>query len=254
MSNFKGGRFSLRRILSIIILASLGLLVLALVGNYLHIGFLILIFLSSIIWLASKSSSYRSSKILKNILDWLRGCLIFLFATGIFVSYGPIRNAIDLGSLRDHVREYSTVSGLKNPARTSPHQTEAYLKGKIITVNKKEKRLDDIYFDLPEELRATKPEDVGTIVWLEWGKDEAGFYCDWSDVLCKDGITPPKHDDPATVNTCHVTIIDKFIPAIVGEMSFMGSDPPQRKTRSGSSSGSMPTEEIVAYLQSLPKK
>jgi hypothetical protein len=235
-------RFSPKRILSIIILTGLGLLVLALVDSYLRIAFLILILLSSIIWLASKSSVYWSSKILKNILDGLRGWLIILFAAWIVAAFFSASYSIKDASLqdpfKDHVREYSTVSGLKNSVRTSPHRTQAYLKGKIITVNKKENRIDDIYFKLPEELRATKPEDVGTIVWLDWGEDRVGFYLG-------------SHGD-ATVNTCHVTIIDKSVPAIVGEINFRGSDPPERSY--GSSSGSMPTEVIVNYLRNLPKK
>jgi hypothetical protein len=129
--------------------------------------------------------------------------VIFVVVMIFFSIFFSIRNAIYLGPFKAHVNEYSIVSGLK------PKRTQAYLKGKVITVNKKVNRIDDIYFDLPEKLRATKPEDVGTIVWLEWGQDEFGFYCDESDSSCKASITPDRHHETATVITCHMTIIDK---------------------------------------------
>jgi hypothetical protein len=61
MSNFKNGRFSIMRILSIIILSGLGLLVLVLVSSSLSIGFRILICLIFIIWLVLKFSGGRFS-------------------------------------------------------------------------------------------------------------------------------------------------------------------------------------------------
>jgi hypothetical protein len=236
----------LRKILSIIIITSPCFLVLALVAH-LRFWILILIFWIFIIWLVLLVAKITDSPGLNS----LGGCLILLIlilslpATGLIIY--SINNAIYLGPFKDHVREYVTVSGLKNPARSSPHRTQAYLKGKIIPVNKTENKIDDIYYSLPEGLRATKPEDVGTIVWLDWGEDKVGHYCSEYIPGCFSS------DDPAIVNTCDVTIIDKSIPAIVVERNFRGSDPPQ-KTKGGGASGSMPTEEIVDYLQNLPKK
>lgn len=186
----------------------------------------------------------RMESHLSFLSEWLFAGLLlfscFIIFVAIFVAFYLKTDSITyLGPFMNHVKEYSTISGLKNSVRTSPHRMQAYLKGKIITVNKENNRIDNIYFDLPEELRAAKPEDVGTIIWLKWGENKVGSYTDGEDAI---------------VNNCHVTIIDKSISAIVDERNFRGSDPPKVKHGSGSDSGSMPTKEIVNYLQSLPKK
>lgn len=41
------------------------------------------------------------------------------------------------------------------------------LKGKIVVVRREECRLDPLHFRLPDELRAEKPEEVGTVVGIE---------------------------------------------------------------------------------------
>jgi hypothetical protein len=164
------------------------------------------------------------------------GCLTYLIIGVVMWVVFTVRGCIHqvyLDPFKAHFSEYTTVSSLK------PNRAQAYLKGKIIAVNKKEKKIDDIYFKLPEELRATKPENVGTIVWLDWGEDEVGTYTD---------------AETATVITCHMTVIDKSIPAIVGEINFRGDDPPELKKRLDSSSGTTPDEDIVFFLQNVPKK
>jgi hypothetical protein len=182
----------------------------------------------------------------KNNTNVSCSCLIYLFFGGffafVFVAFAifyAIRDAIYLGPFKEHVTEYSTVLDVKNPVKHSSEKKEAYIKGKIITVNNEEGEIDDIYFSLPEELRATKPENVGTIVWLEWGEDNIGSYTDGED---------------ATVITCDVTIIDKSTATVVAERNFRGSIPPNPKRSGEDGTGSMPIDEIVAYLKTLPKK
>lgn len=183
-----------------------------------------------------------------------------------------------LGPFKDHLGEYTDIPSLEDPSRKdllkdrikaentlnppptpkqapslsaqiglsptlllnpSPGSMQPYVKGKVILVNKEEKKIDHTYCELPEELRATRPEEVETIVWLEWGKDKVGRYTDGS---------------TAYVNTCKVTIIDRSIPAIVAVTNLRGSMPPNMTTRGGGAGGSMPTEEVIAYLQNLPRK
>lgn len=85
--------------------------------------------------------------------------LMYLFVGGgvgitlvINIIVSSVRDAVHLGPFKDHVSEYSTVSGLKNPAMTNPYVMKPYLKRKIITIDKKENRIDAIYYELPEEL------------------------------------------------------------------------------------------------------
>jgi hypothetical protein len=40
----------------------------------------------------------------------------------------------------------------------------------MVVVNVDERRIDDLHFVLPDDLRASKPEEVATVVLLTWGK------------------------------------------------------------------------------------
>jgi len=51
-----------------------------------------------------------------------------------------------------------------------------------------------------------------------------------------------------------VTIIDKLEAIIVDKKSFTGSEPPPTMLREGDGYGSKPTDEIVDYLESLPRQ
>lgn len=174
------------------------------------------------------------------------GCLIILFKVGIITIFWffqtvslAVRDLFQLQPFKDRVSEYATVPGLKNRTKSNRYPTKPYIKGKIILIDKSHNKISNIYYELPEELRATKPEEVGTIVWLKCGRDKVGSYTDGED---------------ATVITCQVTVIDKSIPIIVNKTKFKGSEPPQVKERGVSGSGEMPTKDIVDYLRSLPQK
>jgi RIO1 family len=122
----------------------------------------------------------------------------------------------------DHISEYYTITGLMNPTKINRSLTKPYIKGRIIPVAIDKVHgswgswIDDIYYQIPEDLRATKPKDVGTVVWLEWAED---------------------------ATTCKVTIIDKTLPIIVKEINFKrGTSISTKKIK------------IVNYLKSLPRK
>ncbi len=45
------------------------------------------------------------------------------------------------------------------------------VRGKMVVVDKKTQDIDwDVFFGLPDALRAGRPEEVGTVVWLEYGR------------------------------------------------------------------------------------
>src|SRR5207248_1841027 len=114
---------------------------------------------------------------------------------------------------QNHLNEYTS-----SVSRTLPG--EPYIKGKVILINKKENKVDDLFFSLPEELRPSTPEEVGTVVWLEWGERQVGYYgskdSSWDQTF-----------SPATMWHCDVTIIDLSIPAIlINKKYFVGSAAP----------------------------
>ncbi len=123
----------------------------------------------------------------------------------------------------------------------SKERPDARHKGKIIPVNVKEKEIDSLYWDLPEGLRAATPDDVATIVWLEWGEVQVSTY----------GNT----NKPALVQTCNVTVIDRDEKAILLREAFRGSDPPKSiKSRDSSGRGDKPTDKVVEFLQQHQQK
>lgn len=127
---------------------------------------------------------------------------------------------------------YIDIYGLKDPVGI-------YRRGKVIVVNPRERTVDDIYFDLPEKVRATTPNEVGTIILLEWTEDAVGHYS-WGGT--------------AYVHTANVSVIDKAMPALMIDRIFRGSDPPSKKIGRGDAYGSKPTGEIISFIAGLPKK
>jgi hypothetical protein len=119
--------------------------------------------------------------------------------------------------------EYYTMPGLKNPASGNRIPIKPYIKGKIVPIEKgkvvstkKVGWIDEaIYNSLPEDIRATKPDEVGTVVWLDRGED---------------------------MLTCRVIIIDKSLVTIVKKINFKGA------------TETIVNRKIVNYLKNLPKK
>ena len=112
--------------------------------------------------------------------------------------------------------------------------------GKIIVVDTAKRDVDwDIFFSLPDELRPVRPEEVGTIVWTNWGKDQVDSY---------------ENGAPAYVQWCKVTVIDRRTRTTIAESGqFRGTDAPMSiDSNSGSGSGSKPTEQVLEFLKRLP--
>lgn len=168
--------------------------------------------------------------------------ILIVVIVGVFLSVRTNIRGSALAPFNNYLCEYISIPHLRREAvyiEDIEDNSAAYIKGKIITVDQNDGKIDDIYFDLPEEWRATQPEEVGTVMWLEWGKEIVGHYTDGAE---------------AYVNTARVTIIDNSIPAIIDRKIFRGSYPSWVKRRRGTRFGSKPTGEIVNYIKRLPKE
>ncbi len=167
------------------------------------------------------------------------GCkvvIIILVIVGIVVGifYG-VRNCVRSNVLEPFEPYLAEYTGI----HTTPYSSgNPYIKGKVITVDIGENELDSFYFDLPEDMVAPNPEEVGTIIWLSWSKVYVGRYTD--------GANGYRWD-------CDITIIDKAVAKVVGYHHFTGSDPPDTKNSSGNREGSKPSDKVVDYLKSLPR-
>lgn len=115
-----------------------------------------------------------------------------------------------------------------------------YVKGRVLPVEHKHGAPDQIHFELPPPLRSAKPEDVGTIVWLEYGQKLVGKY--------EGGAW-------AYAQTCRITLIDRARNVIIARQNVEGPPPPQTiSEREHAGYGGMPWPQVIAYLSSLPKR
>ena len=79
------------------------------------------------------------------VLNWLAGTL----------SYGHLR------SFKPHMQEYVKIANLQGPGQGN------YITGKVIPIDPDKRRVNrKVYKLLPRELRARRPEEVGTIMWV----------------------------------------------------------------------------------------
>jgi hypothetical protein len=120
-----------------------------------------------------------------------------------------------------------------------------YMRGKAAILDEKTGHVDSAHFKLQEELRASTPDEVGTIVLLTCTSIEVGRYAE-------PGRTTPSDAPGAYQWVCAATVIDRIIPAELDSEHFEGSVPPSRS--SGPAYGNLPTAEIIKYLEGLPRR
>jgi hypothetical protein len=175
----------------------------------------------------------RSSVVASKIF-WIVVLVIGVSVGGFFGIRYLIRQS-QLSAFTQRINEYTA-----QPAGVAPPELGAYVVGKIIPVDMRDsKKIDWLYYDLPGELQPSTPEEVGTIVWLFWGEQQVGKYTTGGG---------------AYVRTCRVTVIDRIKNVRVTEMTFQGGQPPQTIRGSGNGYGDYPTEQIVNWLKSLPRR
>jgi hypothetical protein len=131
---------------------------------------------------------------------------------------------------------------LKEPAagRSTP-----YIRGKVLPVIHKPYSgggtgvQKDFFWELPSDLRPRNPDEVGTVLWLDW--EEKPFSVPYVQFTYR--IVGIQY-------VCKVTVIDRVTNEKIGVKTFLGSDP--RGT--DQYAGDKPYPQIIQYLQSLPKK
>jgi hypothetical protein len=127
----------------------------------------------------------------------------------------------------------------------SSDAADSYIRGRVLPIVHQPESgrgvgvAPDLYWALPRGVRARTPDEVGTVVWLDWEeKTITGPYNGFVDQVT--GIQ----------YVCKVTLIDKRANRKLAERTFRGSDP----TGSGRFQGDKPHKEIVDYLKGLPHK
>jgi hypothetical protein len=139
-------------------------------------------------------------------------------------------------------------SWLAKPASTEPGT--AYVRGKLLPILHHEQRSGcgierELFAALPHDLKATSPDEVGTVVWLEW-RSEFFKYARFSNGYAQNAYTP----------VCKLTVIDKTRNSIVDQRIFRGIDPDTASKGKDlyEINGIRPYGDILVYLRSLPRK
>lgn len=156
-----------------------------------------------------------------------------ILGVGIFVILSMSNRSAHCARFKDHIEAYLAM------AKEQPEQG-AYVKGQIVVVDVREKTVDEgVFFALPAALRASGPDEVGTVVLLKWGVAFVGHFENRAGV----------DQGSASVSKCEVTVIDKSIPAILERRTFQS-----KAVVRGIDGGAKPIAEIVEYLAQLPRE
>jgi len=144
-----------------------------------------------------------------------------------------------LRSFDAHINEYKNIPGLQQADLSSP-----YLTGKLIVVDISKDAtdsIDSLYYQLPANLKATKAEQVKTVIWNNCVNDAVATY---------------SNGESDFQTTCTLSIIDQAKAAMVGQKEFIGPEPTGCSHYSSGTSncyGGKPTKDELAYLLSLPQ-
>jgi hypothetical protein len=157
-----------------------------------------------------------------------------------------------------HLAEYLQIDGLKPDAASLAHEDYRVLKA--VLVNQMDEQTMKVLRDtpnvvcpevtrqddgswaginwkerarLPDRIRADKPEDVRTIVWIKWSLLKAG--------RAREGKSARRF-------VCDITLIDTATSLIVGKSTLRGSTPTIDKDSPNVVIGTRPTTSIVDHL------
>jgi hypothetical protein len=163
------------------------------------------------------------------------GVVILVLLGGVAAVFG-VRYALQashLGKFKSHIQEYTAVGSARPDLRQN-----GTAKGKMITVKLQGPEIDWLYYDLPKSLRANSPEEVQTVVLLDWKENVVNQY---------------EGGGNAIQWICGVTVYDKDTKTPIAYGQYAGGDPPSTTSTSAGSNdyGSKPTAEIVRFLQGL---
>jgi hypothetical protein len=174
------------------------------------------------------------------VIGWSIVVVIALGVAGFF-GVRAHQRAQAVKPFKEHVDTYIKLDKGQFPG--GPGGLGGKIGNTLVTVDVGEREIDYAYFDLPEDRRATKPEEVDSVVLLKWGKKIKGWYA-------KEGSNDTSK--PGYWQTCDVTVVDRQSGEAQAQSSFQGSDPPEKS--SSSATGNKPTDKIVTWLAGLQRK
>ena len=115
---------------------------------------------------------------------------------------------------------------------------DVHIRGKAVVVDVTDHVVLPETFDLPPDIAARAPDEVGTVIQVERLLEHVGGYDDQS---------------PAYRQNALVRIVDLGYGCAIGEAFIVGGDPPEEKDGDGPGFGDSPDEQIPALVEGLPR-
>ncbi len=135
---------------------------------------------------------------------------------------------------------------VEQPRLPQPGGDTGKIKGKMVVINGGERKIDDLYFALPDDLRASGPAEVATVVLLTWEKRQIS------------GNGPISADFSVEYQmSCQVRVFDWENKSEFASHTFFGDCPSGGGFRSDTPSvtGPKPDEaEMLTFLTRLPRQ
>ena len=108
--------------------------------------------------------------------------------------------------------------------------------GKVVLVDVKQRKFDDLHLSLPEDVRALTPAEVTTVGQMSYTREVVGRY----------GMGAR-----AIQVSCTLTVVDRASRTVIAKGSFVWDKPPSHVPKTGNQgevTGSPPWREITAFL------
>jgi hypothetical protein len=166
-------------------------------------------------------------------LGWAVALTLGLGVAGILIAQQGVRSS-EMAQFKGELPSYVA---LKPAAKPKEAGRLGIARPKMITVNPQGSgEVDWLYFDLPADMRAGKPENVETVALLDWGRAY---------------VAPYEGGGSAYRHTCDVYVFDRDNQKLVAFQSFQGGEPPSTTTTPAGSDdyGPKPSKEIVEFLK-----
>jgi hypothetical protein len=91
------------------------------------------------------------------------GCVLLI--SGIYQLGREGVRAVKASPFSPHLGDY-----LRSPERLAPGRDRPLVKGAYLPINLNRRVVDELYLSLPASMRAERPEEVATVVWMRWGQ------------------------------------------------------------------------------------
>jgi len=206
------------------------------------LSFLALAFVGWVLLLAALGSIRGSLDKRWHPLVVKTSTLLFLLVAALTFTYHVIAPASKeyrrVGPFLGHISEYASI-GSKRVDRILNRSSLAdsipsRKSRKVIVIDPAGDlfgpKIDPLFFDLPADVRATRPEEVGTVVILLKSTKRVGTYSDSKGV-----------EEPALTPIWEVDIYDEPTGQLLSHSSSEGGSPSQVKRKGDSGVGGSPT-------------